>query len=57
MINIQNIPLINMNEEDCLSWKARKDGNYTVKTGYYNILSWNKGQDKESSSYNHYLDL
>lgn len=45
-IEINKIPLNNLDEEDCLSWKARKNGHYTVKTGYYNIMEWKHTQNE-----------
>lgn len=45
-VEINKIPLNNLDEEDCLSWKARKNGHYTVKTGYYNIMEWKHTQNE-----------
>lgn len=50
IICINNIPLNNLNEEDCLSWKPNKDRKYTVKYGYHNIMEWKDKQEEECSN-------
>lgn len=41
---ILQFPLTNMNEKDNLCWVATKNGDYTVRTGYYMIKNWQKDQ-------------
>ncbi|CAI8584989.1 unnamed protein product [Vicia faba] len=38
--DILKLPLHNLEEEDTSCWKAAKDDNYSVKTGYHNIIKW-----------------
>lgn len=48
--SILKIPLCNLEVEDFLSWKARKYGHYSIKTGCYNIMDWQRNMKCESSN-------
>lgn len=50
--NILQIPLHNLEEEDYLRWRARKDGQYTVRRGYFSILEWKRKKEWECSNIN-----
>jgi hypothetical protein len=47
---IKQIPLINVNREDELMWMYSKDGNYSVKSGYFSIQKWKQDKCPEPSS-------
>ena len=47
---INNIPLNNLNEEDCLGWQPNKDRMYSVKLGFYMIRQWKRDQMEETSN-------
>jgi ribonuclease HI len=49
---ICNIPLVDTNSRDDLTWAGTKDGTYSVKSSYHTISDWKSQQTLSGSNYN-----
>jgi hypothetical protein len=47
---IIQLPLSPYQQEDTLVWLGTKNGNYSVRSGYYTGLQWNQNQGHMASS-------
>jgi hypothetical protein len=55
---ILQIPIIDKNQPDNLTWDGTNDGNYTVKIGYQAIMEWRDYADNNNaSSSSNYNDI
>jgi hypothetical protein len=50
---IYQIPLVDINSNDEISWYGTKDGIYSVKSGYQAVMEWNY-QNQEQAPSNYY---